>query len=96
MHLAIHTITNNTGPAHGTDQGGESQMNEKSKIKVVKRSEAKAKPSKGKKPQTSRAVAREMVSTVTDWVTELKDRKSVETKAALELLFGGTQRPRES
>lgn len=71
-------------------------MTEKSKIKVVKRSEAKAKPSKGKRPKTSRAVAREMVSTVTEWVTELKDRKGVETKAALELLFGGTQRPRES
>lgn len=71
-------------------------MKEKSKIKVVKRSEAASRPAKAKRAKTSHAVAREMVSTVTDWVTELKDRKSTETKAALELLFGGTQRPRES
>ncbi len=71
-------------------------MKEKGKIKVVKRSEAQTRPVKAKRAKTSRAVAREMVSTVTEWVTELKDRKSVETKAAIELLFGNTRRPTES
>jgi hypothetical protein len=69
-------------------------MSVKSNIKVIKKADAVRKPKKVKE-QTSREAAREMVSTVTDWVVELKDRKSDETRAALELLFN-TARPSES
>ena len=76
-------------------------MINKSKIKVVKRAEAVANRSGGRRKKKAvaaspRAAAREMVSTVTDWVSDLKQRKSGETKAALELLFGSNQRPNES
>ncbi len=72
-------------------------MINKSKIKIVKRTEAVAAKSVIKKRTASpRAAAREMVSTVTDWVSDLKQRKGQETKAAFELLFAANQRPSES
>lgn len=72
-------------------------MINKSKIKVLKRAEAVASRSVRKKKVASpRAAAREMVSTVTDWVSDLKQRKSTETKAAFDLLFAANQRPNES
>lgn len=64
-------------------------MSEKSNIKVIKKADAAVKPKAVEKAPSSRQAARDMVSTVTDWVVELKDRKSEETRAALELLFGG-------
>ena len=70
-------------------------MSVKGNIKVIKKADAASKPKKRIKAQTSRESAREMVSTVTDWVVELKDRKQEETRAALELLFGGAK-PSES
>lgn len=73
-------------------------MTKKSKIKIVKRIDAAAARSVGKKRKTAspRAAAREMVSTVTDWVSDLKQRKGQETKAALDLLFAANPRPSES
>lgn len=71
-------------------------MIDKTKIKIVKRSEAAALKSKVTKAPTQRATAREMVATVTDWVSDIKQRKSEETKAAFELLFSTNQRPNES
>lgn len=55
------------------------------KIKVIKRGEvvnaaAKPKPAKEQK----RHAAREMVSTVSNWVTDFQARKREETKAAIE------------
>lgn len=72
-------------------------MIDKSRIKVVKKTDAAAARSKKKrKVVSSRAVAREMVSTVTDWVSDLKQRKTEETKAAFDLLFAAGRLPRES
>jgi hypothetical protein len=72
-------------------------MIDKSRIKVVKRNEASAaQPRKKTKAASSRAVAREMVSTVTEWVTDLKVRKTQETKAAFDLLFSASHRTQES
>lgn len=59
-------------------------MDSKLKIKVVKREEIKPVEVKKARGNTARLAAREMVSTVTDWVTEFKQRKSEETKAAIE------------
>ncbi len=71
-------------------------MIDKTKIKVVKKTEAVAAKTRVKKAPTQRASAREMVSTVTDWVTEIKQRKSDETKAAFDLLFTANRQPNES
>ena len=71
-------------------------MIDKSKIKVVKRSEKAAVKPKVQKAPSSRATAREMVATVTDWVADIRQRKSEETKAAFDLLFSSNQRPNES
>ena len=72
-------------------------MIDKGKIKIVKKLEVrKVKQPKAKTVKSSRHAAREMVSTVTEWVSELKLRKSGETKAALDLLFGTNSRPSES
>ncbi len=71
-------------------------MINKSKIKIVKRTDAAAAKSVKRKTASPRIAAREMVSTVTDWVSDLKQRKGQETKAAFELLFAANRRPSES
>ncbi len=65
-------------------------MNTKAKIKVIKKGTQPAvKPIVEKKAtQTS---AREMVSNVTNWVSDFQLRKREETKQAIEKLF--TQQP---
>jgi len=70
---------------------------DRSKIKIVKKTDAVAAKVKKRKVVSSRAVAREMVSNVTTWVTDLKQRKTTETKAAFDMLFAANQqRPNES
>ena len=71
-------------------------MLENKKIKVVKKAEAFDAKARKKKVATPRAKAREMVATMTDWVSDLKQRKGEETKAALEMLFAANTRPNES
>ena len=71
-------------------------MIDKGRIKVVKKLEVKKVMPRVNAVKSSRTAAREMVSTVTEWVAELKLRKSGETKAALDLLFGTNSRPSES
>lgn len=71
-------------------------MINKGKIKIIKKVEARNMLPKPKAVQSSRKAAREMVSTVTEWVSELKVRKHEETKAAFDLLFGTNTRPSES
>lgn len=71
-------------------------MIDKTKIKVVKKTEAVAAKTRVKKAPTQRASAREVVSTVTDWVADIKQRKSEETKAAFDMLFAANHRPNES
>lgn len=77
------------------EQGGK-VMIDKTKIKIVKRTDAVVKGSAKKKAPTARASARDMVSTVTEWVSDLKDRKREETKAAFDLLFVANRQPNES
>ena len=72
------------------------EMIDKGKIKVIKKVEARTALPKVKAVKSSRKAAREMVSTVTEWVSELKQRKSVDTKAAFERLFAANPQPSES
>lgn len=76
----------------------EVKMIDKNKIKVVKRIEAATLSSQSRKIKvvSPRVAARVMVSNVTEWVTDLKQRKTLETKAAFDLLFAANQRPSES
>jgi uncharacterized membrane-anchored protein len=66
-------------------------MTAKAKIKVIKKSELKAavksaKPAVVEKNSTKIA-AREMVSTVTHWVSDFQQRKRDETRQAIETFF---------
>ncbi len=62
-------------------------MTAKAKVKVIKRSELKnfeAPVIIEKKPTQA---AREVVSTVTNWVNDFQQRRRVETKQAIEKFF---------
>lgn len=62
-------------------------MSDKGNIKVIKRSDAAAKGQKAPRKRTPRQAAREMVSTVTEWVSETKDKKAADTREAIDRLF---------
>ena len=68
-------------------------MKEGMKIKVIKRDEIKT-PVKTV-TKSKRASAREVVSNVTSWVTDLQARKRDETKVAIEKFFNQGPRPSE-
>ena len=71
-------------------------MIDRAKIKIVKKADAVPQRSKKRKAVvSSRSAAREIVSNVTGWVSDLKQRKTIETKAAFDLLFAANQRPNE-
>jgi hypothetical protein len=67
------------------------------KVKVIKKGEVKAAPSKPEPGVVSKkAAAREMVSTVASWVSDLQQRKRAETTSTLESFFSprpATSRP---
>ena len=73
-------------------------MNDRSKIKIVKKEDAPALKIRKRKKKAAppRNAAREMVATVSDWVADFKTRKSAETKAAFDLFRASTPRPSES
>ncbi len=60
-------------------------MSEKKTIKVIKKGE-KPRPIVKAKAATARDTARDMVETVTNWVTEFQQKRRVETTNALRLL----------
>jgi uncharacterized membrane-anchored protein len=72
-------------------------MSEK-KVKVVKRAElGKRSAVKTKSAsETARTTARDMVNTVTTWVSEFETRQRVETATAVENLIRSRQQPNEA
>jgi hypothetical protein len=67
------------------EQGGHALM---TKVKVIKKGEPKPAPEPAPVKQVSKkAAAREMVSTVSTWVSDFKQRKQEETKLTLETFF---------
>jgi len=69
-------------------------MTAKAKIKVIKKGELKT-AEKSAKPavnesKTTKTAAREMVSTVTNWVSDFQQRKRDETRQAIEKFFTPT------
>ncbi|MGD9563344.1 MAG: hypothetical protein AB7F88_14305 [Pyrinomonadaceae bacterium] len=71
-------------------------MTKNTKIKVIKRKEA-SQPGPQAKPENveKRQAAREMVSTVKNWVSDFQARKRNETKAAFDHLLNAKPRPSE-
>ena len=60
-------------------------MAEKKTIRIVKKGE-KSRPIVKVKAASARETARDMVETVTNWVTEFQQRRRVETTNALRIL----------
>ncbi|HBR57505.1 MAG TPA: hypothetical protein DEA22_08550 [Blastocatellia bacterium] len=72
-------------------------MKEKFKVKVIKKGKAAASVKSGESPaKTKRAAAREMVSTVSNWVNELQARKRDETRFAIEKFLSRRPQPNET
>ena len=70
-------------------------MKEGMKIKVIKRDEIKAPAPAKAVAKSKRAAAREVVSNVTSWVSDLQARKRDETKVAIEKFFNQGPQPSE-
>jgi hypothetical protein len=60
-------------------------MSEKKTIRIIKKGE-KPRPIVKAKANTARETARDMVDTVTNWVTEFQKKRRVETTNALRML----------
>ena len=72
-------------------------MKKKGKIKVIKRGEIRERtPDKRNEVRSSRAAARTMVSTVSNWVSDFQAKKSDGAKLAFDNLFTKGPRPNES
>jgi hypothetical protein len=67
-------------------------MNTKPKIKVIKKGTQITTTPKVVKNST-KETAREMVSNVTNWVTDFQQRRREETKQAIEKLFAQQPQP---
>jgi len=70
-------------------------MSEKKTIRIVKKGEKKRPVKVGSKTNPAREAARDMVATVTNWVTEFQQKRRTETTNALRLL-GDTPRSSEA
>lgn len=72
-------------------------MAEKTKIKVIKKgSVVPSGDSPVKERGRKRDAARDMVTTVSSWVSDLQQKKRESTRMAIEQLFGQQARPNES
>jgi hypothetical protein len=70
-------------------------MSEKKTIRIIKKGEKKRPVKVGAKTNPAREAARDMVATVTNWVTEFQNKRRIETTSALRLL-GDTPRSSEA
>ncbi len=71
-------------------------MKDKPKIKVIKREAIAApEPSTKNERKSKRESAREVVSTVTNWVSDFQARKRDETRMAFETFIVSKPRPSE-
>ena len=73
-------------------------MSEKKVVRVVKRADrSQRKPSNVRATrEAARKRATDMVSTVTNWVSEFQQKQSVETAKAVESLVRSRQQPNEA
>jgi hypothetical protein len=71
-------------------------MSEKKTIRVIKKDERVRKDKPVVKGNTAAQTAREMVQTVSNWVTELQQKRRVETAKAIKSMLPGNPRPHEA
>ena len=73
-------------------------MSEKQLVRVVKRAErSQRKPGSARVArEAARKRATDMVTTVTNWVSEFQQKQSVETAKAVESLVRSRQQPNEA
>ena len=73
-------------------------MSEKKVVRVVKRAErSQRKPGSARVArEVARKRATDMVTTVTNWVSEFQQKQSVETAKAVESLIRSRQQPNEA
>jgi len=62
-------------------------MTAKAKIKIIKKNDVKIVEAPIKAERKTNQAAREMVSTVTNWVSDFQQRRRDETKQAIEKFF---------
>ena len=72
------------------------EMSEKKTIRIIKKDERVRKQKPAPKEVTPRQTAREMVQTVTNWVTELQQKRRVETANAIKLLLPENPSPQKA
>ena len=70
-------------------------MTAKAKVKVIKKSELKSFEPAVKIEKKPAQSAREMVSTVSNWVNDFQQRRRDETKLAIEKFFSAQPQPGE-
>ena len=79
--MCIHKI-------HTIDKEKEVIMKVNTKIKVIKKGTVKvSKQTEVIEKKSSKAAAREMVATVSNWVSDFQQRRRIETKQAFNNLF---------
>jgi hypothetical protein len=61
--------------------------NTKGSVRVIKRDERKRVETPEAKPATPRETARDMVATVSNWVSEFQQRRRAETSQAIKTLL---------
>ena len=75
-------------------------MTQKTPIKIIKREERNRQEKMGEQPKpvrkTAQETARDMVSTVTNWVNEFQQKRRTETSRALQTLFPEPTQPNEA
>ena len=71
-------------------------MSEKKTIRIIKKDERARKAKPAPKGNTAAQTAREMVQTVTNWVTEVQQKRRVETVKAIKSLLPENPRPHEA
>jgi hypothetical protein len=71
-------------------------MSEKKAIKIIKKDERVRKAKPAPKGNTAAQTAREMVQTVTNWVTEVQNKRRVETANAIKLMLPKNPRASEA
>lgn len=75
-------------------------MTKKTPIKIIKRDERNRQENSSEQPTVARKsaqeAARDMVSTVTNWVNEFQQKRRTETTRAVQTLFPEPHQPNEA
>ena len=71
-------------------------MTKKTPIRIIKRNERNQQENNVESTKSTRETAREMVQTVTTWVSEFQQRQRTGTKQAIKSLFQEPSQPNEA